>query len=159
GSLRSAPTRVRRPSYPACRSASTARSPASDAPTTTTRRSKSARSVLGLVKTLGQRVPGQGRALDSHGELHHALQGLEVAERHAGLGRDGLVDGLPVAVEALLVDRHERLEGADERASLVDALALHGRRHHRRRRLADRTALAVDAHVVDAVAVDVEVDD
>ena len=53
-----------------------------------------------------------------------------------------------------------RLEGPGERADLVDRLALHRGRHHRRRRLADRAALAADADVGDdAVVVDVEVDD
>ena len=36
--------------------------------------------VGGFVEPLGERVPGEGGALDAHRELHHALQRLEVAE-------------------------------------------------------------------------------
>ena len=44
-------------------------------------------------------------------------------------------------------------------SDLVEGLALHRRRHHRGRRLADRAALAADADVGDHAVVDVEVDD
>ena len=44
-------------------------------------------------------------------------------------------------------------------SGLGDCLALDRGRHHRRRRLADRTPLAADLHVGDHVVVDVDVDD
>src|SRR5439155_27280303 len=109
-------------------------------------------------EALGQRVPREGGALYAYGKLHHALQGLEVAQLDLGLGGGGLVVVGPV--EALLVDRHHALEGPDESPDLVEGLALDGGRHHRCRRLADRAALAGDADVADgAVVADLEVDD
>src|SRR3546814_1460686 len=61
-----------------------------------------------------------------------------VAQLGAGLvgGGDDLGLLFAVAVERLLVDRHHSLEGPGELLDLGDRLALHGRRHHRRRRLA-----------------------
>jgi hypothetical protein len=57
------------------------------------------------------------------------------------------------------VDRHHPLERAGEGTGLVDRLALHRGGHHRRGRLADRAALAVDAQVGDPAVLDVEEDD
>src|SRR5438067_2006190 len=112
---------------------------------------------LSLVEALGQGVPREGGALDAHGELHHALKGLEVAELDVGLEADRLL--LLAAVEALLVDRHHGLEGPDHAAGLLYRLALDRRGHHRRRRLTDGAALAGDLDVGDDAAVaDVEVD-
>src|SRR5260370_147262 len=90
---------------------------------------------VGLVQTLGQCVPSERRALDANGELHDALQGLEITELDVGVGR--ILARIGVTVEALLVNAHHRLEGADKRTHLVDRLAFDSRRHHRRRRLAD----------------------
>src|SRR4051812_13260048 len=70
----------------------------------------------GLVEALSQGVPGERGALDAHRELHHALKGLEVTELDVGLEGDGLL--FLAAVEALLVNRHHGLEGADEGAHL-----------------------------------------
>jgi hypothetical protein len=63
------------------------------------------------------------------------------------LGVLGQVLGLALGRRGLLVDRHHRLEGRVRSADLVDRLALDRRRHHRRRRLADRAALPADADV------------
>src|SRR5688572_21990166 len=64
----------------------------------------------GLVETLGERVPRERGALDPHRELDHALQGLEVTERHAGRrlrtppGTVAVLGLGPVAADRLLVD-------------------------------------------------------
>jgi len=59
------------------------------------------------------------------------------------------------------VNRHQRLERTDQLPDLGEGLALHRGAHHRRGRLADRTALARDLHVAHCVrfGVDVEVQD
>src|SRR6266511_1037398 len=115
---------------------------------------------LALVEALLEGVPGEGGALDAHRELHDTLEGLEVAEPHA-LELGGQVRAVALALELRLVDGHERLERADQLASLVDWLAFDRRAHHRRRGLADRAALTADLDVAhDAgTGIDVEVDD
>src|SRR5947199_161207 len=89
------------------------------------------------------RRPKRVRALDAHLELHDTLQRLEIAE--ADSFEFGLeVGAVAVAFELRFVDRHERLERADQLAGLRDRLSLHRRAHHRRGRLADRTTLPRD---------------
>ena len=56
-----------------------------------------------LVERLQQGVPGQGGALDAHGELDHALQRLEVAEGQTAARRWSLV-AVAVAVAASSID-------------------------------------------------------
>ena len=86
------------------------------------------------------------------------MQGLEIAELHA-FEFGGEVLPVGVALEARLVDGHQRLERPDQPAGLGQRLAPHRRAHHRRRRLADRAALPADADVGHGVAVDVDVED
>src|SRR5262245_38572223 len=101
---------------------------------------------LAFVEALLEGVPGEGGALDAHRELHDALERLEVAEADA-LELGGEVGAVALALELRLVDRHERLERPDELAGFRDLLPLHGRAHHRRRRLTDRAALTLDLDV------------
>src|SRR5262249_25271385 len=63
-----------------------------------------------------------------------------------------------LALELGLVDRHQGLERPDQPAGLGEGLALDGSTHHRGRRLADRTALTPDLHVVDPAVVDLEIE-
>src|SRR6476469_1710144 len=88
---------------------------------------------LGFVDALLEHVPPQRGALDAHRELHDPLEGLEVAQADV-LELVGEI-GLLSAFELRLVDRQQRLERTDDRAHLVDRLALDRRAHHRRGRL------------------------
>src|SRR5262245_1494599 len=111
---------------------------------------RSLRRGLDFLEALLEGVPRQGCALDAHRELHDALESFEVAEPYAfELGRE--IRAVALSLELRLVDRHQRLERADELADLGDGLPLHGRTHHRGRRLADRTALATDLDVGDEI--------
>lgn len=42
------------------------------------------KALSGLLNRFSKGVPGEGGALDAYRELHHTLQGFEVAERHLG---------------------------------------------------------------------------
>src|SRR5262245_26148135 len=79
-----------------------------------------------------QRVPAQRRALDAHWELPDTAEHGELAE----LARVGL---------AARVRRDEVVERAEQLLGLRDRPALHRLGHQRRRRLRDRTALALEA--------------
>src|SRR5262245_8096679 len=83
----------------------------------------SRRSRTCFVEALLEGVPGQGGALDADGELHDPLEGGELAEAlDVELRRLGRAVG--PALELGLVDRHEGLEGPDERLGLAHRLAL-----------------------------------
>ena len=110
--------------------------------------------LLVVVETLGQGVPRQGGALDADRELDHSLQGGELAQglgiQSAGAVVTGSVAG-PGAVGPSprraswtdIIALKVRIRSAD----LGHRLALHRRRHERRRGLADRTALAGEPDV------------
>src|SRR5262245_9534955 len=79
-----------------------------------------------LVERLLERVPGERRALDADGELDDALERLEVAETDAFEIRREIAP-VTLAFELALVNRHQCLERADQRARFVDRLAFHCR--------------------------------
>src|SRR5262249_54296602 len=88
--------------------------------------SMSPRLRFGFVEPLLENVPPEGGALDPDRELHDPLEGLEVAEPDAieVVGEIRVVLAVfCAALELRLVDRHQRLEGADERPHLGDRLA------------------------------------
>src|SRR5262249_21916932 len=72
-----------------------------------------------LVEPEGERVTGEGGALDAGRELDDAAQRLEVDELDLGV-----VAVLALAFEGVLVDRHHPLERPHEGAGLVDRLPL-----------------------------------
>src|ERR1700730_5887055 len=113
---------------------------------------------LCLVDGLLEGVPGERGAFDPHRNLYDSLQGFEVTETDA-FEVGGEVAAVSFAFELRLVDRHERLERADEPAHLVERLAAYGCPYARGGCLADRTALTLDLDVAHrlAVVVDVEI--
>ena len=92
-------------------------------------------------------MPGQRGALDPHRELAHAGEGGQLAQLgRAVLGRPGRVA------------RDEPVEAVEERLGLRSRLALEGLRHHRGRGGGDRAAGALEADVLDQVALQLHVD-
>jgi len=77
-----------------------------------------------------KRVPTEGGALDAHRKLHDALKGLDIAK----------IDRL-INFTVAFGERHHVLEPPYECQNFSHGFAFNGNRHHRRRALADRTAL------------------
>src|SRR5690348_9308401 len=71
-----------------------------------------------LVETLLQRVPREGCAFDTNRKLHHALKRLEVAEPDT-FEIDSEIAVSIASVELRFMNRHQRLERADQLAHLV----------------------------------------
>src|SRR5579862_701640 len=86
-----------------------------------------------------ERVPAEARALDSYGKLAHARERGELAERGVG-GR--------------VVAREQRVHLAEELAHGRAVASLDGLRHERRGGGRDRATLALEADVLDALAVE-----
>src|SRR3972149_3736179 len=94
-------------------------------------------------EALAQDVPGEGRALDAHGEAAHALERLQVPKHFRRL--------------RIWIDHH-LLERRRQGACLLDGLSLHRPRHHRARRLADRAATAPAGDIADHAVFEVNLD-
>src|SRR5947207_1496562 len=91
---------------------------------------------------VGQGVPGKQGALDADGELRHAGQGTELAQRLIPRGA--------------LVPLHHGAHPIGQGECLVDRLVLDELGHHRGRRLTDGAAPADEACFLDDVAVDTQ---